>query len=84
MEKPATTKIEIALAFATHKREALLAKVKQMALDLAHTAKQLEASAEEADLARLVWTVRPYDAVLAAQIEAAHENLHFLTGLAAS
>ena len=77
-------KIEIIKTFAEQKRDALLAKVKQMALDMAQTAKQLEALADQADLSRLTWTVRPYDAVLAAQLEAAHENLHFVTGLAAS
>jgi hypothetical protein len=66
------------------KRATLLAKCKQLAADMALTAKHIEISVEQADLGRLAWTVRAYDTVLAAQLDAAYENLHFVTGLASS
>ena len=76
-----TDKAQILKMFAEQKRNDLIGKVKQLALDMASTAKQLDASADQGDLSRLVWLVRSYDPVLAAQLEAAHESLHFLNGL---
>ncbi len=74
-------KVALCKMFAAQRRDALLAQVKQLARHMAQAATQIQTSADQADLARLVWLVRVYDPVLAAQLDAAHATDHFLGGL---
>jgi len=74
-------KLGIVKMAADQKRAGLVSKAREMGLELVNTAKQIQAAVEAGDLQRLVWVIRSIDPVLAAQIEACHEQLHFLTGL---